>query len=65
MSNADDTVVIRDIIRKLQAHVADLNVELNEEGSVGPPTLEAAEGILQNAIARLEAELESSTPDLT
>jgi hypothetical protein len=57
MSNSDDTVIIREIIQKLQSQVADLDVELGEEGSMGSPALEAAEDILQDAIRRLEAEL--------
>jgi hypothetical protein len=58
MSNADDTNIIRTIIQKLQSQIADLDVELGEEGSLGSPALEAAEGILRDAICRLEAELE-------
>jgi hypothetical protein len=58
MSSADDTKIIQAIIQKLQSHIADLDVELGEEGSLGSPALEAAEGILRVAIGRLEAELE-------
>jgi hypothetical protein len=61
MSNVDDAAVVRAIIQKLQSQIADLNVELGEEGSLGSPALEAAEGILQDAIGRLEAELERQT----
>jgi hypothetical protein len=57
MSNSDDTVIIREIIQKLQSQLADLDIELGEEGSMVSPALEAAEDILQDAIRRLEAEL--------
>jgi hypothetical protein len=58
MRNADDTNIIRTIIQKLQSQIADLDVKLGEEGSLGSPALEAAQGILRDAIGRLEAELE-------
>jgi hypothetical protein len=58
MSNADDTVIIREIVQKLRSHLADLDVELGEEGSMSSPALDAAEEILQDAIRRLETELE-------
>jgi hypothetical protein len=61
MSNADDAVIIREIIQKLRSHVADLDIELGEEGSLISPALEGAERILQDAIRRLEAELERLT----
>jgi hypothetical protein len=38
--------------------LADLDVELGEEGSMSSPALDAAEEILQDAIRRLETELE-------
>jgi hypothetical protein len=57
MSNADDAVVIRAIIQKLQSHVDDLNVDLGEEGSLVSPALQVAETILQDAIDQLEAVL--------
>jgi hypothetical protein len=57
MSNADDAVVIRAIIQKLQSNVDDLNVELGEEGSLVSPALQVAETILQDAIDQLEAVL--------
>jgi len=57
MSNADDTGIIRGIIQKLRSHLADLEVELGEEGSMTSPALDAAEVILQDAIHRLEIEL--------
>ena len=61
MSNADDAVIIRELTEKLRTHVADLDVELGEEGSLSSPALEAAEEILQDAIRRLEAELKRLT----
>jgi hypothetical protein len=61
MSNSDDTVIIREIIQKLRSHVADLDIELGEEGSLTSPALETTERILQDAIRRLEAELERLT----
>ena len=58
MSNADDGVIIRELTQKLRTHVADLDVVLGEEGSLSSPALESAEKILQDAIRKLEAELE-------
>jgi hypothetical protein len=58
MSSADDTVIIREIIQKLRSPLADLQVELGEEGSMTSPALDAAEAILKDAIHRLEIELE-------
>jgi|HubBroStandDraft_5_1064220.scaffolds.fasta_scaffold612161_2 hypothetical protein len=58
MSNADDAVILREIVQKLRLQLADLDVELGEEGSMSSPALDAAEEILQDAIRRLEAELE-------
>jgi CRISPR/Cas system-associated protein Cas10 (large subunit of type III CRISPR-Cas system) len=65
MSNADDTVIIRELTQKLRTHVADLDVELGEEGSLTSPSLESAEKILQDAIRQLEAELERLAKDQT
>ena len=62
MSNADDTIIIRGIVQKLQSHLADLDVELGEEGSMQSPALDAAEEILRDAISRLERELEHIAP---
>ena len=61
MSNADDAVIIRELIEKLRTHVADLDVELGEEGSLSSPALVATEEILQDAIRRLEVELKRLT----
>jgi hypothetical protein len=58
MSNTDDAIIIREIVQKLRSHLTDLDVELGEEGSMSSPALDAAEGILQDAIRRLEIELE-------
>jgi hypothetical protein len=55
--SSDDAVIIRAIIQKLRSHVADLDVELDEEGSLSSPALIAVEGILQDAVGRLENEL--------
>ena len=58
MSNADDAVIIRELTQKLRTDVADLDVELGEEGSLSSPALESAEKILQDAIRQLEGILE-------
>jgi hypothetical protein len=55
--SSDDAVIIHAIIQKLRSHVADLDVELDEEGSLSSPALIAVEGILQDAVGRLENEL--------
>ena len=58
MTNADDAIIIREIVQKLQSHLSDLDIELGEEGSMRSPALDATEEILQDAIRRLESELE-------
>ena len=56
MSSSDDKIIIRKIILALQSQIADLDIEIDEEGSGNSKTLQAVETILQDAVRRLEDE---------
>ena len=56
MSSSDDKIIIRKTILALQSQIADLDIEIDEEGSGNSKTLQAAETILQDAVQRLEDE---------
>jgi hypothetical protein len=58
MSASDDKIIIRKTILALQSQIADLDIEIDEEGSGNSATLQSVEEILQDAIKRLEVELE-------
>ena len=56
MSSSDDKIIIRKTILALQSHIADLDIEIDEEGSRDSATLQSVEAILQNAVRKLEVE---------
>jgi hypothetical protein len=56
MSANDDKIIIRKMILALQSHIADLDIEIDEEGSENATTLQSVEAILQDAVKRLEGE---------
>jgi hypothetical protein len=56
MSSSDDKIIIRKTILALQSQIADLDIEIDEEGSGNSKTLQAVETILQDAVQRLEDE---------
>jgi hypothetical protein len=55
MSASDDKIIIRKTILALQSNIADLDIEIDEEGSGNSDTLVTVESILQNAVEQLEA----------
>jgi hypothetical protein len=56
MSASDDKIIIRKTILALQSQIADLDVEIDEEGSGNSNTLQKVEAILQDAVKHLEEE---------
>ena len=56
MSSSDDKIIIRKTILALQSHIADLDIEIDEEGSGDSATLQSVEAILQDAVRKLEVE---------
>jgi hypothetical protein len=56
MSASDDKIIIRKTILALQAQIADLDIEIDEEGSGNSKTLQKVEAILQDAVKHLEDE---------
>jgi hypothetical protein len=54
MSANDDKIIIRKTILAIQSQIADLDVEIDEEGSGNSTTLQVVEGILQDAVKLLE-----------
>jgi hypothetical protein len=54
MSANDDKIIIRKTILAIKSQIADLDVEIDEEGSGTSATLQAVEGILQDAVKLLE-----------
>ena len=56
MSASDDKIIIRKTILALQSHIADLDIEIDEEGSGDSATLQSVEAILQDAVRKLEVE---------
>jgi hypothetical protein len=56
MSASDDKIIIRKTILALQSHIADLEIEIGEEGSGNSTTLQSVEDILQDAVKQLEVE---------
>jgi hypothetical protein len=56
MSASDDKIIIRKTILALQSQIADLDVEIAEEGSENSNTLQNVEAILQDAVKHLEDE---------
>jgi hypothetical protein len=57
MSASDDKIIIRKTILALQSQIADLDVEIDEEGSGNSNTLQKVEAILQDAVKHLEEEV--------
>ena len=56
MSASDDKIIIRKTILALQSQIADLDIEIDEEGSGNSTTLQKVEVIFQDAVKRLEDE---------
>jgi hypothetical protein len=56
MSASDDKIIIRKTILALQSQIADLDIEIDEEGSGNSKTLQKVEAILQDAVKHLEDE---------
>ena len=56
MSASDDKIIIRKTILALQSQIADLDVEIDEEGSANSTTLQKVEAFLQDAVKHLEDE---------
>jgi hypothetical protein len=56
MSTSDDKIIIRKTILALQSQIADLDVEIDEEGSGNSNTLQKVEATLQDAVKHLEEE---------
>ena len=56
MSASDDKIIIRKTILGLQSHIADLEIEIDEEGSGNSTTLQSVEAILKDAVKQLEVE---------
>jgi hypothetical protein len=56
MSASDDKIIIRKTILALQSQIADLDIEIDEEGSGNSTTLQKVEAILQDAVRHLEDE---------
>jgi hypothetical protein len=56
MSASDDKIIIRKTILALQSQIADLDIEIDEEGSGNSITLQKVEAILQDAVKHLEDE---------
>lgn len=56
MSASDDKIIIRKTILAIQSQIADLDVEIDEEGSGNSNTLQKIEAILQDAVKHLEDE---------
>jgi hypothetical protein len=56
MSASDDKIIIRKTILALQSQIADLDIEIDEEGNGNSTTLQKVEAILQNAVKHLEDE---------
>jgi hypothetical protein len=56
MSASDDKIIIRKTILALHSQIADLDVEIDEEGSENSNTLQKVEAILQDAVKHLEEE---------
>jgi hypothetical protein len=56
MSASDDKIIIRKTILALQSQIADLDVEIDEEGSGNSNTLQKVAAILQDAVKHLEEE---------
>ncbi len=56
MSASDDKIIIRKTILALQSQIADLDIEIDEEGSGSSITLQKVEAILQDAVKHLEDE---------
>jgi hypothetical protein len=56
MSASDDKIIIRKTILALQSQIADLDVEIDEEGSANSATLQKVEALLQDAVKHLEDE---------
>lgn len=59
MSTSDDKFVIQKTILNLESNIADLEIEIDEEGSGNSSTLQAVEQILQEAIQKLKDKLKS------
>lgn len=57
MSASDDKIILNKTILSLQTIIADLDIEIDEEGSENSSRLERIEGILRGAVNQLEAEL--------
>jgi hypothetical protein len=56
MSASDDKTIMRKTILALRSQIADLDVEIEEEGSENSNTLQKVEAILQDAVKHLEDE---------
>lgn len=54
MSTSDDKFMIQRIIVNLESNIADLEIEIDEEGSGESSTLQAVEQILQDAARKLK-----------
>jgi hypothetical protein len=59
MSASDDKFIIQKTILNLESNIADLDIEIDEEGSESSNTLRAVETILQDAVGLLKTMLKN------
>jgi hypothetical protein len=61
MASNDDAIIIGKIIESLRSLIADLDVEIGEEGGSYSKSLDSSQQILKHAVERLTLEIQQKT----
>jgi hypothetical protein len=61
MASNDDAIIIGKIIESLRSLIADLDVEIGEEGGLYSKSLDSSQQILKHAVERLTLEIQQKT----
>lgn len=61
MASNDDAIIIGKIIESLRSLMADLDVEIGEEGGSYSKSLDSSQQILKHAVERLTLEIQQKT----
>jgi hypothetical protein len=61
MASNDDAIIIGKIIESLRSLIADLDVEIGEQGGSYSKSLDSSQRILKDAIERLTSEIQQKS----
>jgi hypothetical protein len=61
MASNDDAIIIRKLIDSLRSLIADLDVEIGEEGGSYSKSLDSSQQILKHAVERLRLEIQQKS----